>query len=202
MNTRVHSSIFVGVAMLSLLSSASPAQAACADISSYLQRGGADGRGPIAPAARLIANDKLIVGLWQFRFTSVGNDVAPVFIPDGAPLDDGYAQWHEDGTEIMNSFRDPATSNFCLGVYASTAVRSVHLNHFALSWDNTGQLCTPAAGQSSCFVGRTNIQEDVTVDKQGDTYSGTVTIDQYDQNGQHMFRLHGNVAARRISAIP
>jgi hypothetical protein len=36
-------------------------------------------------------------------------------------------------------------------------------------------LSTPAAGQSSCFVGRTNIQEDVTVDQQGDTYSGTVT---------------------------
>jgi hypothetical protein len=29
-------------------------------------------------------------------------------------IDAGFAQWHSDGTEIMNSHA-PATSNFCLG---------------------------------------------------------------------------------------
>src|SRR4029079_14570806 len=53
-------------------------------------------------------NSATVVGMWHVTFTSDGNNVAPFFIPDGAPLDDGYAQWHSDGTEIMNSFRDPA----------------------------------------------------------------------------------------------
>jgi len=33
-------------------------------------------------------------------------------IPDGVPLDDGYATWHSDGTEIMNSGRVPKTGSF------------------------------------------------------------------------------------------
>jgi hypothetical protein len=36
-----------------------------------------------------------------------GQDVAPFLIKDGDQLDAGYAQWHSDETEIMNSSRDP-----------------------------------------------------------------------------------------------
>jgi hypothetical protein len=205
MQTRLSRTTFVLAALIAAVGWAAPAKAACADIGNLLpRRGGRDGlhvrQAP--PNARLIADQNVIVGLWQFTFASDGNDVAPFFIHDGDPLDEGYAEWHSDGTEIMNSSRDPATSNFRLGVYESTAVRSFHLNHFALSWDNSGRLCVPEPGKPSCFVGRTNIREDVTVDKPGDTYSGTVTIDQYDQTGQFMFRLRGNVSARRITAFP
>lgn len=145
-------------------------------------------------------NSASIVGLWHATFASDGNNVAPFFIPDGAPLDDGYAQWHSDGTEIMNSLRDPATSNFCLGVWQSKGARMYKLNHFALSWDNTGALCAPQPGAQSCFVGPTNIREEVTVDPHGNTYSGTVTIDQYDTSGNLLFRLRGLVSAQRITA--
>jgi hypothetical protein len=141
-----------------------------------------------------------IVGLWHITFVSNGNNVAPFFIPDGAMLDDGYAQWHSDSTEIMNSGRDPATSNFCLGVWKSAGGHTYKLNHFALSWDNTGALCTPQAGATSCFVGPTNIRQEVTVDRHGRTYSGTVTIDQYDNAGNVLFQLAGLVSAERITA--
>lgn len=144
-----------------------------------------------------IANS--IVGLWQFTFTSQGNNVAPLFIPDGAPLDAGYTQWHSDQTEIMNSSRDPATSNFCLGTWDSTGPRTYKLNHFALSWDNTGHLCTPVAGAPSCFVGPANIRERVTVDRDANTYSGTVTIDQYDTQQNLLLHLQGTVSARRLT---
>lgn len=140
-----------------------------------------------------------IVGMWQFTFLSKGNNVAPFFIPDDAPLDQGYAQWHSDGTEIMNSSRDPATSNFCLGVYEASGARSFQLNHFALSWDNTGMLCAPSGGAPSCFVGPTNIRETVTLAGKANSYTGTVTIDQYDTNGNWMFRLSGNVTAKRVT---
>ena len=147
-----------------------------------------------------LEDEASIVGLWQFVFSSQGNNVAPFFIPDGAPLDAGYAQWHSDETEIMNSGRDPATSNFCLGTWKSAGHRRYKLNHFALSWDNTGKLCTPAPGAPSCFVGSANIREEVFLDRDGDAYSGTVTIDQYDTDNQRMFRLRGTISAHRITA--
>jgi len=145
-------------------------------------------------------DDASIVGLWQFVFSSVGNNVPPFLIPDNAPLDAGYAQWHSDETEIMNSGRDPATSNFCLGTWKKTGQRRYKLNHFALSWDNTGKFCKPEAGAPSCFVGPTNIREEVIVDRHGNTYSGHVTIDQYDPDNNFMFRLTGKISAHRITA--
>jgi hypothetical protein len=45
-----------------------------------------------------------IVGMWRFQLVA----------PNGAVVDDGYAQWHSDGTEIQNSgLHAPITSNFC-----------------------------------------------------------------------------------------
>jgi len=56
-------------------------------------------------------SDLAIVGFWKVTFVAQGNPG----IPDGAVIDFGYAQWHGDGTEILNSSRPPATGNFCLG---------------------------------------------------------------------------------------
>jgi hypothetical protein len=152
---------------------------------------------------RLVNDDgrPTIVGLWKFTFSSLGNNVAPFFIPDGAPLDAGYAEWHSDGTEMMNSSRDPATSSFCMGAWKiNKHPWSYQLNHFALSWDNTQQLCVPPQGKTSCFVGPTNIREQIDLDPDGDKYSGTVTIDQYDGQGNLMFHLQGTVKGERITA--
>ena len=197
---------------LATLGYASAAAAACIDVPSLIGRQrpslpnaiGLGVRLTDGQAARylLVDDDERasIVGMWQFTFLSKGNNVAPFFIPDNAPLDQGYTQWHADGTEIMNSSRDPATSSFCLGVYQQSGTRSFQLNHFALSWDNTGMLCTPKAGAPSCFVGPTNIREGVTLNGKANSYTGTVTIDQYDTNGNWMFRLSGNVSAKRVTA--
>jgi hypothetical protein len=57
-------------------------------------------------------SDDRIVGFWKVKFVAEGNPD----IPDGTPIDDGLAQWHSDGAEIMNSgLRPPVTGNFCLG---------------------------------------------------------------------------------------
>ncbi len=74
-----------------------------------------------------------IVGMWRFVMTTP--------LPNGTAglVDDGYAQWHSDGTEIQNSgFHAPKTSNFCLGVWKQTGPRTYKLNHFPLGWDSTG----------------------------------------------------------------
>jgi hypothetical protein len=189
-----------GIAMLTVC--ASTASAGCADLPTTPARGPRLIQAGYRPPQFLRVSDKdaAIVGLWQVSFTSKGNDVPPFNIPDGAPLDAGYAQWHSDGTEIMNSSRDPATSSFCLGVWQAQGSRKYKLNHFALTWDNTGRFCTPPSGAPSCFVGPANIREEVTVDSRGKTYSGTVTIIQYDPNNDEMFRLTGTIRAKRITA--
>jgi hypothetical protein len=125
-----------------------------------------------------------IVGFWKAKFVSEGT----TGIPDGTVIDSPFVQWHSDGTEIMNSTRVPATGSFCLGVWQSTKPSSYTLNHFALSY-------TPAGD----FVGPGQIRENITLSKNGNQYSGTFTIAQYDPEGNLLEELKGNVTAFRIT---
>jgi hypothetical protein len=147
------------------------------------------GRSQLRPSSFLLISDHDrdsedgIVGFWKVKF--VAKDSAP--IPDDTVVDFGFAQWHSDGTETMNSSRPPATSNFCLGVWQRSGGFRYKLNHFALSSDPSGKLIGPA-----------RIQEDVFLDHHGDSYSGTFTIDQYDLSGSLLVHLQGQITATRI----
>jgi hypothetical protein len=125
-----------------------------------------------------------VVGFWHVKFVSKGT----TFIPDGTVVDMGFSQWHSDGTEILNSSRPPATSNFCLGVWEKTGPFTYKLNHFALSSDLNGNMIGPA-----------NIREDVTLDVHGASYTGTFSIDQYDTSGNLLVHIIGEVKATRIT---
>ncbi|WP_130619349.1 hypothetical protein [Dyella amyloliquefaciens] len=128
-----------------------------------------------------------ITGLYQFTFTAKGNKG----IPDGTVLDQGFATWHADGTEIMNSGKPPITQSFCMGAWAQTGVRTYKLNHWALGWDNTGTV----------FLGPTNIQESVKLDAAGNSYSGSFSITPYPPSGSPAGTpVVGVVSATRISA--
>lgn len=126
-----------------------------------------------------------IVGLWSVKFVSEGTPG----IPDGTVIDDAYVTWHGDGTEIMNSARPPITSSFCMGVWKQTGQRRFKLNHFAKSWDPSG----------TTFIGPANIKEEVVLDRDGDSYRGTFTIDQFDNNGNVLAHLIGKVSGTRIT---
>ena len=125
-----------------------------------------------------------IVGFWKVKLLSEGN----AGIPDGTVLDNGFVQWHSDGTEMMNSSRAPTTQSFCMGVWQKTGPSSYQLNHFALGWDS-----------SSNFIGPIQLQESVTVNKKSNQYTGTFTIDQFDPMGNPQGHFAGNVAATRIT---
>jgi hypothetical protein len=129
--------------------------------------------------------DAAIVGMWKVQFVSEGT----TGIPDDTVIDSAYAQWHSDGTEIMNSGRPPITSSFCLGVWKRTGKSTYKLNHFALSWDPTGTV----------FVGPANIREEVTLDDSGNSFSGTFTIDQFDTNGNTLAHIVGKITAQRVT---
>jgi hypothetical protein len=175
----------------------SPSEAPAAPARPQQKSSGAQGHYRLASLVMVSARERnsdddsdraAIVGLWKVKFISKGN--TGIGIPDGAPLDDGYATWHRDGTEIMNSRRAPKTGSFCMGVWKQTGRSSYKLNHFALSWDPTG----------TTLIGPTNIKEEIVLDGSENSYSGTVTIDQYDTEGHLLVHISGIVSGQRITA--
>jgi hypothetical protein len=121
-------------------------------------------------------SDDRIVGFWKMKF-----------VADDTVIDNGFVQWHSDGTEIINSSRPPATGSFCLGVWQKSGPSSYKVNHFALAYDQNGS-----------FIGPAQLREEVTLDHSGNNYEGTFTIDQYDPSGNLLAHIAGQVTARRI----
>lgn len=137
-----------------------------------------------AGAERSRVAEEPIVGLWKVRLVSEGN----AGVPDGTLLDAGYAQWHSDGTELMNSSRPPATGSFCMGTWAKTGPSKYKLNHFAISWKPDGTIQGPA-----------RLRETITVSRDGASFTGTFTIDQYDQHGTLQSHVAGRIEGKRIT---
>ena len=128
-----------------------------------------------------------VVGLWRVTFTSRGNNVPPLNIPDGAQLDHAFAQWHSDGTEIMNSNRKPVTGSFCLGVWKKVGPSHYKLNHFALGFDD---------GMTLSY---NQIREDIVVSQDGDSFTGTFSISIFDAAGHAGPVLTGDLAGTRVT---
>jgi hypothetical protein len=127
-----------------------------------------------------------IVGLWHVVFTA--NNSAP--IPDGTVIDNAIVTWHADGTEIMNSGKPPITSSFCMGVWEPNGPGAYKLKHIALGWDLSG----------TQFLGQVLIKESVRLNRRGDRYTGTFSIDQFSLDGTTVTsHVAGNVAATRIT---
>ena len=164
------------------------ATAACGDVSkpgASLQPQSWQGTGVgSASLLQVSENADAIVGFWQVTLTAQGNPGPP----DGSVIDKGFSQFHSDGTEILNSSRPPVTQSFCLGVWKKVSPGHYKLNHFPISWD-----------QNSNLVGVANIREDIFLSRDGKSFTGTFTIDQYDQSGNTLAHLIGVVSATRIT---
>jgi hypothetical protein len=168
----------------------SSARAQCASVlssnTSLIQPQFLDGSGQFNDAsfAERGSEGDRIVGFWKAQFVAEGNNG----IPDGAVIDSPLVQWHGDGTEIMNSTRAPVTQSFCMGIWHKTGKFGYELNHFALSFNTDNN-----------FVGPAQIRESITLNKKGDAYSGTFSIDQYDPAGNLLVEVKGSVTAARLT---
>jgi hypothetical protein len=118
-------------------------------------------------------------GFWRVQFLS-GTEV----------IDQTTSQWHSDGTEIMNSSRNPESQSFCLGVWENVGGSTYKLNHYGISWDQATSTTSP--------LGLANIRETVTLAKDGQSFSGTFIINQYDENGNLLMNISGTLTGYRI----
>ena len=139
-----------------------------------------------------------IVGTWRFTFVSDGT-AYPVPIPFGALVDFGTVQWHSDGTEFMISGgRAPSTGDVCMGAWEQTGPHTYTLKHIALAW--VGSDSTPPA-PAAAFLGPAIIREVVTIDRAGDRYEGSFTIDQYARDEVTLLEhIGGKVTGTRFTA--
>jgi len=146
------------------------------------------GPAQLRPSLLLVADhkeaDDRIVGFWKVKFVSEGS----AGIPDGTVIDDGYAQWHSDGTEVTNSLFAPATGSVCYGVWEKSGPSSYSLNHFGLGWDANGT-----------FIGPAQVREEIVLNHKANGFEGTFTIDQYDPSGNLLAHIVGRITARRIT---
>ena len=177
--TKTLRSILMAAAALASASAFAPAWAGCGGDAVKVPaswRTGSDTDGLLMPVNLTQTN---IVGMWSVDFVAGGNQI-----------DFGYQVWHSDHTEFMNSgMRAPATQNFCLGAWKRTGPFNFSLNHYALSYDPSGNLNA-----------RVNIKEQVTMSTNGQSYTGPFTIDVYDPNTSALLQhVAGTINGTRIT---
>jgi hypothetical protein len=196
MNTRLHAAIALTAIGLSTfaftqgaracgLGDALPSSGPAAAASFAALVATAAGAGPAAAVQGRYVNPlqmlEPITGLYRFTFTVQGH-----------VADQGFVTWHADGTELMNSGKPAITGNFCMGAWKQTGAHSYVLNHWALNWDNSGQV----------FLGPVNINERITLARDNNSYSGNFTLTQYTPDGKQPAgpSVMGTVTAMRVMA--
>jgi hypothetical protein len=132
-----------------------------------------------------------IVGMWHVIFTAQTMNGAPF----SGVIDNSVVVWHKDGTEIMNSARPAQDGNFCLGVWTRTGKLKYYLNHIPWQGNDTEN----APGGIGNPQGGAQLTEKVTLSTDGNSYSGTFTLNGYDTFGNLTVTFTGTLAATRIT---
>jgi hypothetical protein len=140
------------------------------------------------PADSPQANSPSIVGLWHTIFLL--DPKGGYFTAGPNVFDEGFDQWHSDGTETLNDISPPATGNVCLGVWTQTGPLAYQLKHPTWLFDPS----------NTTVVGVGTISEQVTLDPSGNTYSGTANFDLLDLTGASIAHLTTAIMAERIVA--
>jgi hypothetical protein len=129
-----------------------------------------------------------MVGTWKEKWIAEAGSSSE--FPVGSEFDASYSQWHSDGTEInVSGLRAPLTGDVCLGEWIKTGARTYQLNHFGVSYDSTG----------TTLVGPARIQQWLTLDPDGDSTTGKFTVVQWDESGNVLAHVQGNVTGTRVT---
>jgi hypothetical protein len=148
-----------------------------------------------------------IVGLWAFKYTSKGN-MGTLGIPDGVPIDNGNTAWFADGNEItFSGARNPIVGATCIGVWKRTGEHTYVLNHIGLSWNPLAPSAGPAGpgnpgGGPGAVGGPAFIKQYITLSKDGQSYTGTFSINQLLPDGKTPALpapIKGTITATRVT---
>lgn len=120
-----------------------------------------------------------IVGLWQV-----------MHLENGKPVDLSFEIWHADGTEVLIDQTPPAQGNVCIGTWLQSGSLTYKLTHPALSFDMDGN-----------FIGTVMIREVVTLDRNGNKFTGTFTVDVFDVEGSPAGHFEGQFVGARVNPI-
>jgi hypothetical protein len=126
------------------------------------------------------APEPAIAGFWYVQF-----------IAGGHVVDDGFDVWHSDGTEVLNDSPAPSSGNVCLGVWVKTGQFTYTLKHPSWIFDGAGVN----------LIGIAMIREQVTLSRDGNSYSGTATFDAYDTKGNLLSHDTALLTGQRITAL-
>ena len=138
-----------------------------------------------------------IIGMWHVIFTAQTQNGEPVPVKGGAVIDNAVVVWHSDGTEIMNSARAAQDGTICLGVWTRTGKYSYYLNH--IPWQ--GNVYDPTVPPDTIGKPQDGAQllEKITLSPDGNSYSGTFTLQAYDTSGNIYASFTGVISAKRIT---
>jgi len=127
------------------------------------------------------AETSSITGFWSTTF----------FMGNTADIwDEAFELWHDDGTEIaLDNAVTPALGNVCLGTWKQTG-RTIRLLHYAWNWN-------PDGTKAGIF----QLTATITLDRGGQTFTGTYVSDSFDTGGSVIAELHGEgvIRGRRIT---
>ncbi len=126
-------------------------------------------------------SDVSVLGLWK-----------NIYFSDGVANDIGFRQFNAGGTELLNDSGVPSGgNNFCMGVWKKVGVRRYELLHTFYVFEDPSK--TP--------VGVSIEVSHITVSRDGNTFSGKWTQDNYDLSGKVIsgFHFEGTVTGARIS---
>jgi hypothetical protein len=132
-----------------------------------------------------------IVGMWHVIFNGQTMNGEPF----SGVVDNSVVVWHSDGTEIMNSARPAQDGDFCMGVWVRTGRLKYHLNH--IPWQ--GNDPTNAPNGIGNPQGGAQLIEKITLNPDGNSYTGSFTLDAYDTSGHVTVSFTGMLTAKRIT---
>jgi hypothetical protein len=132
-------------------------------------------------------HDDDIVGFWNIVVTGKGN--GNQF--DGQIVDLGLQQYHDDGTEFLNSAnQNPATQNYCFGVWEKTGPHTYKLNHFGYTYDG---------GSPNKVNGVVRIRDELVLSHDGNELHGTEITEIFNADRNNLLTIKGVLVGKRVT---
>lgn len=137
-----------------------------------------------------------LVGMWNVNFISDGS-AYPHPIPNGVVYDFATIQYHSDGTEFqISGGRAPSTGDVCMGIWQQTGERTYKVKHLALAWASPDSM----PPSTTKYLGPARLTETIHLNRRGDRFDGTVTLDQYADDGVTLLEhISGTMVGIRFS---